>query len=129
MKSIVILCSIVLGLMLLSCETHAADCDASRDPEDSDFKNFFKNIGCKVSQGAEQVVEAAKPYAEKIGEGAKDFGSTVAQKYDELKHRLTDDASTPKATVTYDAPTERVPLAPIAPGIPAELANPQPTAG
>ncbi|KAH8301037.1 hypothetical protein KR044_011936, partial [Drosophila immigrans] len=121
MKSIVVLCSLLLGLILLSCETHAADCDVAKNPDDSDFTNFFKNIGCKVSAGAEHVVIAAKPYAEAIGEGAKDLGNTVAQKYGEFKHRLsTDDASTPKTPVAYDAPTERVPLAPIAPAIPAE---------
>ncbi|KAH8386615.1 hypothetical protein KR093_001590, partial [Drosophila rubida] len=120
MKSAVILCSLLLGLALLCGDARAADCETTKDPNDSDFTNFFKKIGCQVSNGAEQVVEAAKPYAEKIGEGAKEFGSNVAQKYGEIKHRLTDDASTPKSTVTYDAPTERVPLAPIAPGIPAE---------
>ncbi|EDX16531.1 GD24780 [Drosophila simulans] len=49
-----------------------------------------------------------------IGEGAKEFGSSVAQKYDELKHKLTDEPSTtPKVPVAYDAPTEKVLLAPI----------------
>ncbi|KAM8718417.1 hypothetical protein ACLKA7_001604 [Drosophila subpalustris] len=131
MKCIVILCSL-LGLVLLSCETHAADCDAAKNPADSDFKNFFKSLGCKVSNGAEQVVEVAKPYAEKIGEGAKDIGSTVAQKYDAFKHRLSSDGPAPSASsapVAYDAPTERVPLAPIAPALPAEITNPQPIAG
>lgn len=132
MKSIVILCSL-LGLVLLSCGTHAADCDEARNPDDSDFKHFFKNLGCKVSHGAEQVVEVAKPYAEKIGTSAKDIGSSVVQKYDALKHSLSHDGSgsgsTPSTPVAYDAPTERVPLAPIAPALPAEITNPQPIGG
>ncbi|EDW65762.1 uncharacterized protein [Drosophila virilis] len=131
MKAIIIFCS-VLGLVLLSSQCRAADCDEVKNPDDSDFKNFFKNFGCKVKQGAGEVADAARPYAEKIGEGAKDFTSSVAQKYDELKHRLTDDASTPRSPITGipDAPTERVPLAPIAPAYPADIAgSPQPVAG
>ncbi|XP_034480229.1 uncharacterized protein LOC117786224 [Drosophila innubila] len=132
MKCIVILCSL-LGLVLLSCGTHAADCDVAKNPDDSDFKHFFTKLGCKVSNGAEQVAEAAKPYADKIGEGAKQIGSTVVQNYDVLKHRLSSDGSgsgsTPRPPVAYDAPTERVPLAPIAPALPAEITNPQPIAG
>lgn len=127
MRSIHICCTL-LGLVLL-CGTARAECDGTRNPDDSDFTSFFKSLGCKVKQGAEDVAEAAKPYAEKIGEGAKDIGSSVAQKYDELKHRLTDDGSTtPKSPLSlqYDGPTERVPLAPIAPTVPASVLNPDP---
>lgn len=125
MKCIVILCSL-LGLVLLSCGANAADCDEVKNPDDSDFKNFFKNLGCKVSNGAEQVVEAAKPYANKIGDTAKDIGSSVAEQYDALKHRIISDDHTSSAPVPYDAPTERVPLAPITPALPAEITKPQP---
>lgn len=128
MRSIHICCTL-LGLVLL-CGTARAECDGTRNPDDSDFTSFFKSLGCKVKQGAEDVAEAAKPYAEKIGEGAKDIGSSVAQKYDELKHRLTDDGSTtpksPVLSLQYDGPTERVPLAPIAPTVPASVLNPDP---
>lgn len=122
MKSTIIFCAL-LCLALLSGQARAADCDEVKNPEDSDFKNFFKSIGCKVKQGAEDVADAAKPYTDKIGEGAKELGSSVVEKYKELKHRLTDDASTPKSTLVaqVDAPTERVPLAPIAPTVPAEI--------
>ncbi|XP_030379881.1 uncharacterized protein LOC115628061 [Scaptodrosophila lebanonensis] len=113
-------CSLLLVLLALTSNTWAADCDEAKNPDDSDFKHFFKNIGCKVKQGAEDVAEAAKPYADKIGEGAKDFGNTVAQKYDQLKHRLTDDAPSSTTSTASSgaapvpvAPTERVPLAPI----------------
>lgn len=126
MRSITICCAL-LGLVLL-CGSARAECDGTRNADDSDFTSFFKSLGCKVKQGAEDVAEAAKPYAEKIGEGAKDFGSSVAQKYDEIKHRLSDDASTPKSpsTLQFDAPTERVPLAPIAPTVPANVLNGDP---
>ncbi|XP_023166615.1 uncharacterized protein LOC111596573 [Drosophila hydei] len=124
MKTIVICCSL-LCLVLLSGQARAADCDEVKNPDDSDFKNFFKSIGCKVKQGAEDVADAAKPYTDKIGEGAKELGSSVVEKYKELKQRLTDDASTPKSplAVQVDAPTERVPLAPIAPTVPADVAS------
>lgn len=122
MRSITICCAL-LGLVLL-CGSARAECDGTRNADDSDFTSFFKSLGCKVKD----VAEAAKPYADKIGEGAKDFGSSVAQKYDEIKHRLSDDASTPKSpsTLQFDAPTERVPLAPIAPTVPANVLNGDP---
>lgn len=122
MRSITISCAL-LGLVLL-CGSARAECDGTRNADDSDFTSFFKSLGCKVKD----VAEAAKPYADKIGEGAKDFGSSVAQKYDEIKHRLSDDASTPKSpsTLQFDAPTERVPLAPIAPTVPANVLNGDP---
>ncbi|KAH8416488.1 hypothetical protein KR222_005529 [Zaprionus bogoriensis] len=127
MKSIIICCAL-LGLVLL-CGRADAECDGKRNEDDSDITSFFKSIGCKVKQGAEDVAEAAKPYTDKIGEGAKDFGSSVAQKFDEIKHRLSDDASsTPKSpsSLQYDGPTERVPLAPIAPTVPADALNADP---
>lgn len=113
----------MIGLMLLVAVAEVrGECDEVKAPEESDFKHFFKNLGCKVNQGAKDVAEAAKPYAEKIGEGAKDFGSSVAQKYDELKHKLTDEGSTtPKAPIAYDAPTEKVLLAPISVSPPPAL--------
>ncbi|KAL7745679.1 hypothetical protein ACLKA6_009886 [Drosophila palustris] len=130
MKGIVILCSL-LGLVLLSCGTHAADCDEVKNPDDSEFKNFFKNLGCTVTHGAEKVAEVTKPYTDKIGDVAKDIGNTVVQQYDSLKHKITSDDPAPGApsAVKYDAPTERVPLAPIAPALPAEITNPQPITG
>ncbi|KAH8238617.1 hypothetical protein KR032_011461 [Drosophila birchii] len=113
MKSFVVYS--LIGLMLLVAVAEVrGECDEEKAPDESDFKHFFKNLGCNVNQKAKEVAQAAQPYADKLSEGAKDFGSTVAQKYDELKHKLTDDASTtPKAPIAYDAPTEKVPLAPI----------------
>ncbi|XP_001991904.2 uncharacterized protein LOC6564559 [Drosophila grimshawi] len=120
MRSIIICCALLsLVLLMRANGAQAADCVT----EDTGITGFFKTLGCKVKQGAEDVADAAKPYTDKIGEGAKELGSSVAQKYDELKHRLTDDASTPKTSVAYDAPTERVPLAPIAPSVPADLVS------
>ncbi|EDX02886.1 uncharacterized protein LOC6525958 [Drosophila yakuba] len=113
MKSLVV-CSWIGLVLLMAAGQVRAECDEAKSPEDSDFKHFFKNLGCKVNQGAKEVAEAAKPYTDKIGEGAKEFGSSVAHKYDELKHKLTDEPSTtPKVPVAYDAPTEKVLLAPI----------------
>ncbi|KAH8287494.1 hypothetical protein KR054_008805 [Drosophila jambulina] len=113
MKSSVV-CSLIGLVLLVAVAEVRGECDEEKKPDESDFKHFFKNLGCKVNQGAKDVAEAAKPYTDKIGEGAKEFGSSVAQKYDELKHKLTDEGSTtPKAPIAYDAPTEKVPLAPI----------------
>ncbi|SPP78020.1 uncharacterized protein LOC117580780 [Drosophila guanche] len=124
MKSFLLCSTLFAVLLIVQVQVQVrADCDETKSPDDSDFKHFFKNLGCKVKQGAEDVAEAAKPYTDKIGEGAKDFGSSVAHKYDELKHRLSDDTSSPKppSAVPYDAPTEKVPLAPIAPSHPPAL--------
>ncbi|XP_017064048.1 uncharacterized protein LOC108103174 [Drosophila eugracilis] len=113
MKSFVV-CSLIGLVLLVAAGQVRAECDDTKSPEDSDIGHFFKNLGCKFNQGAKEVVEATKPYAEKIGEGAKEFGSSVAHKYDELKHKLTEELSTtPKVPVAYDAPTEKVLLAPI----------------
>ncbi|EDW27154.1 GL16381 [Drosophila persimilis] len=123
MKSFVLCSLIALLLIDVAVVQVRADCDETKGPDESDFKHFFKSLSCKVKQGAEDVAEVAKPYTDKIGEGAKDFGSSVAQKYDELKHRLSDDTSSPKppSAVPFDAPTEKVPLAPIAPSHPPAL--------
>ncbi|XP_068158821.1 uncharacterized protein [Drosophila tropicalis] len=117
----------LLGMLLVL--NVRADCDDTKAPDDSDFTHFFKNLGCKVKQGAEDVAEAAKPYATKINEGAKDIGSRLAQKYDDIKHHLSDDSSDkPQVTpVVYDAPTEKVPLAPIGgpqPPLPSVASSP-----
>ncbi|XP_020802072.1 uncharacterized protein LOC110179054 [Drosophila serrata] len=113
MKSFVVY-SLIGLVLLVAIAGVRCDCDDEKAPDESGLTHFFKNLGCKVNQGAKDVADAAKPFADKIGEGAKDFGSSVAQKYDEFKHKLTDEASTtPKAPVAYDAPTEKVPLAPI----------------
>ncbi|KAH8272776.1 hypothetical protein KR026_011221 [Drosophila bipectinata] len=125
MKSLVVLS--VVGLVVLAMSAggasgERADCDSAKKPEDSDFSHFFKNLGCKVKQGAEDVAEAAKPYTDKISDGAKDLGQSVAHQYDVLKHKLSDEGSTtPRSAVPYDAPTEKVLLAPIAPSPPPAL--------
>ncbi|KAH8323836.1 hypothetical protein KR067_006101 [Drosophila pandora] len=124
MKSLVVLSLVGLVVLAMSGGANAerADCDGGKKPEDSDFTHFFKNLGCKVKQGAEDVAEAAKPYADKISDGAKDLGQSVAHQYDVLKHKLSDEGSTtPRGAVPYDAPTEKVPLAPIAPSPPPAL--------
>ncbi|KAH8298736.1 hypothetical protein KR018_007337 [Drosophila ironensis] len=114
MKSLVICC--MLLVVLVACVQVRADCEEQKKPEDSDFTHFVKHYACKVKEGAGEVAEAAKPYADKIGEGAKELRDQVSKKYDELKHKLQDDSSSTTArTLTYDAPTEKVPLAPIAP--------------
>lgn len=124
MKSLVVLS--LMGLVVVAMSGGAngerADCDGGKKPEDSDFTHFFKNLGCKIKNGAEDAAEAAKPYTDKISEGAKDASHLVAQQYDILKHKLSDGGSTtPRSAVPYDAPTEKVPLAPIAPSPPPAL--------
>ncbi|KAH8420018.1 hypothetical protein KR009_005015 [Drosophila setifemur] len=121
MKSLVVY-SLVGIFLLVACLEVRADCDEPKGPDDSDLGQFFKKVGCQVKKGAEELSEAAKPYADKIAEGAKSFGSKVAENYDTLKHKLTDESSTtPRGQVPYDAPTEKVPLAPIAPSSPPAL--------
>ncbi|ALC48326.1 CG9691 [Drosophila busckii] len=127
-----IICALFVAVALLSARAHAADCDQAKNPEDSDFKNFFRSVSCKVKQGAEEAAIVVKPYTDKIGDGAKEIGSSVANKFDELKHKFTDEGTTAKAptVMPFNAPTERVPLAPIAPAVPTELlASTQPMAG
>lgn len=91
------------------------DCD-EKSKDDSDVTAWFKNLGCHIKKGAEDLQESAKPWAEKIAANAKEFGHTVAQKYDEVKHKLTDeDKSTESAlkAIPLNIPTEKVPLAPL----------------
>ncbi|XP_053947829.1 uncharacterized protein LOC128856549 [Anastrepha ludens] len=109
---------VILALALCVAFVHAdCDDDSSKSSDDGEVKQFFKNLGCKIQKGAENLQENTKPWTDKIGASAKEFGNTVAQKYDELKHKLTDDndsngPSTPFAVVA-NAPTEKVPLAPL----------------
>ncbi|XP_067641941.1 uncharacterized protein [Eurosta solidaginis] len=95
-----------------------ADCndDNSKSSDEGEVTHFFKNLGCKIQKGAENLQENAKPWTEKLGASAKEFGSSVAQKYDELKHKLTDenkDAGPSTPFPIANAPTEKVPLAPL----------------
>uniref|UniRef100_W8CBS7 Uncharacterized protein n=1 Tax=Ceratitis capitata TaxID=7213 RepID=W8CBS7_CERCA len=114
MKSFTLL--VVLALALCLTYVHADCGDSSQSNEDGEVKQFFKNLGCKIQKGAENLQENAKPWADKIGSSAKEFGSTVAQKYDELKHKLTDDNNSDGPSTPFpvaNAPTEKVPLAPL----------------
>ncbi|XP_073831946.1 uncharacterized protein [Musca autumnalis] len=98
-----------LALILLSAtkaEEEKKDCgDAEKDGA---VTAWFKNAGCTL-----------KPYADTVTNKAKEFGSTVAQKYDEVKHKLTDsdekheDAAAAPAAAAVVTSTEKVPLAPL----------------
>uniref|UniRef100_A0A1B0ADJ2 Uncharacterized protein n=1 Tax=Glossina pallidipes TaxID=7398 RepID=A0A1B0ADJ2_GLOPL len=93
-----------------------ADCDEpSGDSDDGEVKQWFKKVGCSIKKGAEDFQESAKPWTDKIANSAKDFGTSVAQKFDEVRHRLTDDKPTSEATRVgfNEEPTEKVPLAPL----------------
>jgi len=63
MKSLVV-CSLIGLVLLVAGGQVRGECDEVKAPEESDFKHFFKNLGCKVNQGAKDVAEAAKPYTE-----------------------------------------------------------------
>jgi len=96
-----------------------ADCDDADKSSEEGVSSWLKNVGCKIKKGAEDLSDSAKPWADKIGSSAKEFGSNVAEKYDKLKHKLTDDNGNQAqgaASNTYiveNAPTEKVPLAPL----------------
>ncbi|XP_014092827.3 uncharacterized protein [Bactrocera oleae] len=125
MKSVTLVAILTFALCLAYVY---ADCDDSaQSNEDGEVKHFFKNLGCKIQKGAENLQENAKPWAEKIGTSAKEFGSTVAQKYDELKHKLTDDNNENGPSTPFpvaNAPTEKVPLAPLTGEAAASSNNP-----
>ncbi|XP_017491137.1 PREDICTED: uncharacterized protein LOC108379302 [Rhagoletis zephyria] len=122
----------ILALALCVAYVHA-DCgeDSSKTSEEGEVTHFFKNLGCKIQKGAENLQENAKPWTDKIGASAKEFGSTVAQKYDELKHKLTDDNKADGPSTPFpvaNAPTEKVPLAPLSGGEAASAAGGNPAA-
>ncbi|XP_037937629.1 uncharacterized protein LOC119671165 [Teleopsis dalmanni] len=121
------MCLTLLGLVLFVAYANAGCDDNSKESDEGDVKSWFKNLGCSIKKGAEDLGEQAKPIASKISETAKDFGNTVAQKYDELKHKLTDDtaqAASSSTPINLGAPTEKVPLAPLH----GEVPIPTPTA-
>lgn len=112
-----------LVLIALSVASVKADCEDEAKEDDS----WFKKVGCQIKKGAEDTYhtvkkgaedgyEAVKPLGDKIATSAKDFGNTVAKKYDEVKHKLTDEElpidNKPAASIVNE-PTEKVPLAPI----------------
>lgn len=125
MKSVTLVTILAFALCFAYVQ---ADCDDSaQSNEDGDVKQFFKNLGCKIQKGAENLQDTAKPWAEKIGTSAKEFGNTVAQKYDELKHKLTDDDNSNGPSTPFpvaNAPTEKVPLAPLSGEAAASASNP-----
>lgn len=89
-----------------------ADCNDKKNPDDGEVTAWFKNLGCHIKKGAEDLQESAKPWADKIAAGAKEFGHSVVQRYDGIKHKLVDDEpSTP--TIINNEPTEKISLAPI----------------
>lgn len=96
-----------LALILFSATNAEEEKKECGDPEkDGQVTAWFKNAGCTL-----------KPYADQVATKAKEFGNTVSQKYDEVKHRLTD-SSDEKKTDSDSAPvvitpTEKVPLAPL----------------
>lgn len=104
-----------LAVVLMSAINVNADgCGAAEG--DGEVSAFFKNLGCKIKTGAEDTYEASKPYLEKAGNTVKEFGSNVKQGINDLKDKLTADDDVPKAEgsqVVMDAPTEKVPLAPL----------------
>lgn len=115
----------LLALIVVSATTVRADCEDGVKEDDS----WFKKVGCQIKKGAEDTyqtvkkgaedgLEAVKPLGDKIATSAKEFGSTVAKKYDEVKHKLTDDNvpidGKPTVAPLVHEPTEKVPLAPLA---------------
>lgn len=125
MKSVTLVT--ILAFALFFAYVHADCDDSAQSNEDGDVKQFFKNLGCKIQKGAENLQENAKPWAEKIGTSAKEFGNTVAQKYDELKHKLTDENDSNGPSTPFpvaNAPTEKVPLAPLSGEAAASSSNP-----
>lgn len=110
-----------LAFILLATTSSVAKADNKEcgDPEkDGEIKAWFKNAGCTIKKSYEDISDSAKPYADQIATKAKELGNTVAQKYDEVKHKLTDsndkpqnDGSSPAAVV--EGPTEKVLLAPL----------------
>lgn len=106
---------LIVGSLAIWSVQGACD-DGSKDSNDGDVTAWFKNLGCQIKKGAEDLQESAKPWAEKIAANAKEFGHTVAQKYDEVKHKLTDDDKSTESTARamhLSGPTEKVPLAPL----------------
>ncbi|XP_055911039.1 uncharacterized protein LOC129945373 [Eupeodes corollae] len=94
-------------------------CDRSgevKPSEDGDVTQFFKNLGCDIKKGAEKVSDSAKPYiddikkgAEKVSESAKPYiddlgsrarklGGTVADRFHDLKEKIS--SNTDNSTVT-----------------------------
>lgn len=76
-----------------------------QDPDDSEIKSWFKNVGCSIQKGASKIQDGAKKLggdiadgAKKFGEGAKKFGEDVKNKFGEWKDKITgDDVTTEKA--------------------------------
>uniref|UniRef100_A0A1A9WS68 Secreted protein n=1 Tax=Glossina brevipalpis TaxID=37001 RepID=A0A1A9WS68_9MUSC len=92
-----------------------ADCDnpSSDNSDEGEVKQWFKKVRCSIKKGAEDIQESAKPWTDKISSSAKEFSTSVAQKFDEVKHRLTDEKPSTEATriSLNDEITEKVPLA------------------
>ncbi|XP_075154495.1 uncharacterized protein LOC142228075 [Haematobia irritans] len=99
-----------LALIVLSTTTTKAEDEPKKecgDPEkDGQVTAWFKNAGCTL-----------KPYADTVATKAKEFGSTVAKTYNDVKHSLTDSDEKPAedqpSTPVTVTSTEKVPLAPI----------------
>lgn len=69
-----------------------------KDPDESDIKNWFKDVGCSIQKQASKIQDGAKKLGGDIADGAKKFGSDVKSKLGEWKDKITgDDVTTEKA--------------------------------
>ncbi|KAL5276287.1 hypothetical protein ACFFRR_001866 [Megaselia abdita] len=69
-----------------------------QDPDESEIKNWFKDVGCSIQKGASKIQDGAKKLGGDIADGAKKFGQDVKSKFGEWKDKITgDDVTTEKA--------------------------------
>lgn len=67
------------------------------DPDESEIKNWFKDVGCSIQKGASKLQDGAKKLGGDIADGAKKFGEDVKSKFGEWKDKITgDDVTTEK---------------------------------
>lgn len=68
-----------------------------QDSDESDIKNWFKDVGCSIQKGASKFQDGAKKFGGNIADGAKQFGQDVKSKFSEWKDKITgEDVTTEK---------------------------------
>ncbi|XP_017114320.1 uncharacterized protein LOC108137248 [Drosophila elegans] len=77
-----------------------SEISGSSTSSEHEVRDFFKNVGCHIKEGAKKLGERAKDLgteikegAQKLGEKAKVLGSDLKERFDDLRDKLAKDSA------------------------------------
>ncbi|XP_017055206.1 uncharacterized protein LOC108097446 [Drosophila ficusphila] len=77
-----------------------SEISGSSSSSEHEVRDFFKNVGCHIKEGAKKLGEKAKDFgteikegAQKLGEKAKVLGSDLKDRFDDFRVKLAKDST------------------------------------